>query len=112
MMRHVTRTVTLATGLLVIVTVSSGAAQETTAEVRTWSGQSLVLADPRVELFYTVMPKPKEGEAMAGPGGAPAPSIGSGGAKAGSFQAMQKTWDEAPEPMRAQRETSVLTFSR
>jgi hypothetical protein len=115
MMRQVTRTVTLATGLLVIAAVSPGAAQETIAEVRTWSGQTLVLAEPRIEVFFTVIPKSKEGEQPPGPGGAAAPALGAGGAQTGNtgaFAAFQKAPETGPEPLPAQRETSVLTFSR
>jgi hypothetical protein len=31
-------------------------AQEVTAEIRTWSGQSLTLKDPTFEVFYTILP--------------------------------------------------------
>ena len=112
MKRQATRIVTFVTGLLLIAAISSGAAQETTAEVRTWSGQTLVVAEPRVEMVFTVMPKPKEGEQPPGPGGAP---LGAGGARAeitGTFEAMHKAFEEGPEPLRAHRETNVLTFSR
>jgi hypothetical protein len=116
MKRQVTRTVILATALLLMAAISPGTAQETTAEVRTWSGQTVVLAGPWVELFYTAMPKPAEGEAAPGaPGAAPAPPTGGGGPQAeirGSVQSLQHAFEEGPQPVRAQRETSVLTFSR
>lgn len=114
---QLTRTVTLAIGLLVMAAISPGAAQEITADVRTWSGQSVVLARPWVEVFYTVMPKPKEGEEPPAPAGAAPPAaMGAGGARSeirGSFQALKKAFEGGgAEPLRAQRETSVLTFSR
>jgi len=110
MRRHVTRTVMLATALLVMATSSPGSAQETTAEVRTWSGQSLVLAGPWVEVFYTAVPKPAGGEETpAPPGGAPpVPGMAAGGL----FQSRKHAVQEGPPPLPAQRETSVLTFSR
>ena len=43
------------------------AAQDVTAEVRTWSGQSLRLTQPSLEVFYTIVPKEE------GPGGAQVP---------------------------------------
>jgi hypothetical protein len=108
------RTVTLATWLLVLVALSSGAAaQEITAEVRTWGGESLALTRPSVEVFYTVLPKEGE-EPGAAPPGALQPANG-GLARAnitGSFGAMKKAFEAGPEPLRAQRETSVLTLSR
>ena len=51
------------------------AAQDVTAEVRTWNGQSLRLSQPSLEVFYTIVPKE---EGSGGPqvpgaaGGAPA----------------------------------------
>ena len=116
MKRHVTRTVMLATVLLLIAAVSPGAAQETTAEVRTWSGESIVLAGPWVEVFYTALPRTAGGEEVPSPpGGAPPPPMGAGGPRAeirGSFQALRQASQEGPQALAAQRETSVLTFSR
>jgi hypothetical protein len=116
MKRQVTRTVVLATALLVMAAISPAAAQETTAEVRTWSGQSVVLVGPWVEVFYTVVPGSNGGEEIpAPPGGTPAaprmntqpqPEI------RGSFQAMKEAFQEGPLTLRGQRETSGLTFSR
>ncbi len=40
-------------------------AQEVTAEVRTWDGQSWRLTQPRFEVFYTIMPKAEEAPAAA-----------------------------------------------
>jgi hypothetical protein len=44
---------------------SSAAAQDVTAAVRTWSGQSWQLAQPSLEVFYTIVSKAQE----SGPGG-------------------------------------------
>jgi|SRR5262245_58179527 len=117
MKRQVTRTVMLTTALLAMAAVSPVAAQETTAEVRTWGGRSLVLTGPWVEVFYTVTPRPWAGEEMAPAGGVPAPPMGtSGGTQPeirGSFQALRKTFQQdGPQKPSGQRETSVLTLSR
>jgi len=48
------------------------AAQDVTAEVRTWSGQSLRLTQPSLEVFYTIVPKEE------GPGGAQVPGAAGG----------------------------------
>src|SRR6266567_4611643 len=48
------------------------AAQDVTAEVRTWSGQSLRLSQPSLEVFYTIVPKEE------GPGGAQVPGAAGG----------------------------------
>lgn len=44
----------------------TAAAQDVTATVRTWSGQSLQIAQPSLEVFYTIVSKSQEG---SGPGG-------------------------------------------
>ena len=79
MHRRVMRIVMLAAAMLVVAAVSPAAAQEATAEVRTWGGQSLVLTGPWVEVFYTVTPRPWAGEEMAPVGGVPAPPMGTSG---------------------------------
>jgi hypothetical protein len=114
MKRHATRTVMLAIALLATVAASRAAAQETTAEVRTWSGQSVLLAAPWLEVSYTL--PPAGGEASAPPGGLPVPPTGAGGAQPeirGSFQALRRAFEhEGPSPLQGRRETSVLTLSR
>src|SRR5262249_21383732 len=60
---------------------SSAAAQDVTAEVKTWSGQSVQLSQPSLEVFYTIVPKTEApGEQQygaSGAGGAPG-AMGSG----------------------------------
>ena len=116
MKRHVTRSVMLTTAMLVMAAVSPVVAQETTAEVRTWGGQSMVLTAPWVEMFYTV---PKGGEeAPPSTGGMPVPPTGTTGGTQpeirGSFQSLQRAFQQegASQTLRGQRETSVLTLSR
>jgi hypothetical protein len=113
MKRHVTRTVMLATSLLVMAAISPAIAQDSAAEVRTWSGQSVVLAGPWVDVFYTAVPRGEE--APVPPGGAPAPPMGAGGTQPeirGSFQSLKHAFPAGPQTLPAHRETSVLTFSR
>ena len=47
-------------------TVSSAVAQDVTATVRTWSGQSLQLGQPSLEVFYTIVSKTQETSGAAG----------------------------------------------
>ena len=115
MRRQVMRTVMLATTLLMLAAVTPGAAQETTAEVRTWSGQSVILASPWVEMLYSVLP----GEQAAPPTPAGPAMMGTGGAGGtqpevrGSFQALRRAFQhEGPQTIGARRETSVLMLSR
>lgn len=114
--RLVTRSVMVTTAMLLMTAVSPVVAQETTAEVRTWAGQSMVLTAPWVEVFYTTMPKGGE-EAPPATGGMPVPPTGgSGGTQPeirGSFQSLQRAFhEEGPQTLRGQREASVLTLSR
>jgi hypothetical protein len=44
------------------------AAQDVTAEVKTWTGQSWRLSQPTLEIFYTIVSKPQEQGAPAGAG--------------------------------------------
>jgi hypothetical protein len=58
--------------VLVALSGSPAVAQQVTAEVRTWSGQSLTLTDATFEVFYTIMPSVT---AALGGGGGYAPAI-------------------------------------
>ena len=44
----------------------AAAAQDVTAEVRTWSGQSWRIAQPSLEVFYTIVSKTQEGGSPGG----------------------------------------------
>lgn len=52
---------------LLVASAIPASAQDVTAEVRTWSGQSLRLSQPSLEVFYTIVPKEE------GPGGPQVP---------------------------------------
>ena len=47
---------------------SSAAAQDVTAAVRTWSGQSWQIAQPSLEVFYTIVSKSQEAQGGGGTG--------------------------------------------
>jgi hypothetical protein len=64
--------------LLIFGVAGSATAQEVTAEVRTWSGESVVLADPTFEVFYTIAVQEQTGAAAG-----PAAGTGVGGVGAG-----------------------------
>ena len=59
-------------------------AQDVTAEVRTWAGQSWMLAQPSLEVFYTIVPPKPEG---SGPGAAGGGLYGSGESQTGTSAA-------------------------
>lgn len=58
----------------------SAAAQDVTATVRTWNGQSLQIAQPSLEVFYTIVSKSQE---SSGTGGSASVGQVSGGANLG-----------------------------
>lgn len=108
----------IALGMLLLV-ARPATAQELTAELRTWTGQTLRLSEPWIQVFYTVMPKPKEGEGaptpLGGPMAGPPTTGGEGGTLPevrGSFQSLQPLFGAGPEPKRAERDVDVLTLTR
>ena len=59
--------------ILLVLGPAAGLAQEVTAEVRTWSGQSYKVTEPTFEVFYTIVPTVTA--ALGGAGGyAPGPA--------------------------------------
>lgn len=109
-------------GLLAILAATAvpAGAQDVTVEVKTWTGQSLRLTQPSLEVSYTILPQPKNGE----PGGLPpersevptttgAAGQGGGGPRIfGTAQELQKGFEKGPEPVRGQRDNDHLTMSR
>lgn len=55
---------------------SSAAAQDVTAAVQTWSGQSWQLAQPSLEVFYTIVSKSQESAGGGGTGGTGVGQVG------------------------------------
>lgn len=50
--------------LSLLVCATSAGAQSRPAEIRTWDGQTFLIADPAIDVFYTIAPPPKEGNAL------------------------------------------------
>ena len=90
------------------------AAQDTSAEVRTWTGQSWRLAQPSLEIFYTI-PAPTKG-ATASYGAAPAGGAGTAGksslSMSGSVQALESFFDSGAEPRQGRRQAEYITIRR
>ena len=99
-----------------------GAAQEMTAEVRTWSGQSWRLSQPSFEVFYTILPKEEGAGAPAAPAPTGPPAIqgpGRAGARGGrlgglqmfgSMRTLSALFEPGPEPMQGHRQAEVVTI--
>jgi hypothetical protein len=87
------------------------AAQDMSAEVRTWAGQSWRLAQPSLEVFYTI-PAPSKGAPDSY--GAPPPSGGGSSSlsMSGSIQALSSFLDTGPGPRQGHRQADYLTIRR
>ena len=103
---------------------SPAAAQDVTAEVRTWSGQSVQLSQPSLEVFYTILPKTEEGGgggySGASAGGAPG-TMGSGSGSgsqigteiSGSIRSLSKLFkDKGPEPLQGNRQILIVSLTQ
>src|SRR5215467_11565768 len=103
---------------------SSAAAQDVTAEVKTWSGQSVQLSQPSLEVFYTIVPKTEApGEQQygaSGAGGAPG-AMGSGTSTgslvgteiSGSIRTLSRLFrDKGPEPLQGNRQAVTVSLTQ
>jgi len=101
---------------------SPAGAQDVTAEVRTWSGQSLQLSQPSLEVFYTIVPREEGpgGQQVPGAGGAPG-AMGSGtntgslvGTEvSGSIRNLSKLFrDKGPEPLQGNRQALSVSLTQ
>jgi hypothetical protein len=90
------------------------AAQDSSAEVRTWAGQSWRLAQPSLEIFYTI-PAPPKGAADVS-GAPPAGGAGAGGksslSMSGPLQALESFFDSGPGPRQGHRQAEAITIRR
>ncbi len=92
-----------------------GAAQDVTAEIRTWSGQSWQLAQPSLEVFFTIRPKPPEAGAvpplpalLMAPGASAPPAPPAAGAALGPAPGRP----EGVEPQQGHQELKAVTLYR
>jgi hypothetical protein len=96
--------------------VAPSAAQDASAEVRTWAGQSWRLAQPSLEVFYTI-PVPAKG---GPPDTYGAPQASAGGAAAsksslsmsGPLAALETFFDSGPGPRHGHRQAEYITIRR
>lgn len=106
-----------------VAAASPAAAQDVTAEVRTWNGQSLRLSQPSLEVFYTIVPR-EEGaggqQAPGAAGGAPG-SMGSGASSGsligtevtGSIQNLSRLFRASgPEPLQGNRQAETVSITQ
>ncbi|HWN90467.1 MAG TPA: hypothetical protein VNQ15_03620 [Verrucomicrobiae bacterium] len=90
----------------VAIAVAPVAAQEPVAEVRTWSGETLRLSQPSLEVFYTIPvkeedPPPSDAAASTAP-----PML------FGSPKAMTGMLEKKPDPLSGQRQAESVTLQK
>jgi len=100
-----------AAALAAVVTHAAPArAQAPSAEVRTWTGQVYQLADPSLEVLYTIMLPGKD------EGPAPSESAPSTGARTpmlfGSTSSISQFLDKQPEPLQGHRQGEAITLRK
>lgn len=107
------RTMLLAAALL-LTGPTLAVAQDVVAEVETWHGATLRIAQPSLEVLYTVVPAPlttTAGVQLAGPGGAAAGP--GGGMQPGTTRTVRETEIGAgPAPIQGRRAQNAITFVR
>jgi hypothetical protein len=102
---------------------SPAAAQDVTAEVRTWSGQSLQLSQPSLEVFYTIVPKEEGpgGQQLPGASGGAPGAMGSGTTTgsligtevSGSIRGLSRLFrDKGPEPLQGNRQAVTVSLTQ
>jgi hypothetical protein len=92
----------------VVIAAAPVAAQDPVAEVRTWSGETLRLSQPSLEVFYTILVKGKEDTTPspdASPSAAPAMLFG-------SATALGSALDRKPDPLSGQRQAEAVTIQK
>ena len=94
----------------VVATDAPVLAQTTSAEVRTWTGQTYLLTDASLEVLYTIM-VPKKDD-----GGGASESAPTTGARApmlfGSANAISQFLDKQPEPLQGHRQSETITLRK
>jgi hypothetical protein len=101
----------MAAGLALLVAGATPAAGQTMhAEVRTWTGQTYQLAEPSLEVLYTIMVPKQDG----GPG--PSETAPTTGATTpmlfGSAGAVSQFLDDQPEPLQGHRQSETITLRK
>ena len=90
----------------VAIAVAPVAAQEPVAEVRTWSGETLRLSQPSLEVFYTIPVKGEDAPPSDAAASTPPPML------FGSAQALAGALEKKPEPLSGQRQAESVTLQK
>jgi hypothetical protein len=97
--------------------IAPSAAQDTSAEVRTWAGQSWRLAQPSLEVFYTIPAPAKGGSADPYAGSSSSTASGGTGTKSslsmsGPLADLQSFFDSGPGPRHGHRQAEYIIIRR
>lgn len=98
-------------------------AQDLNAELRTWAGQSLQLGQVSIEVFYTIVPPPKDDDQGGATGSMEGVSTldrdirtGAGRMEAlqlfGSMRSLGAMLDRGPDPMQGNKSSDSVTLYR
>jgi len=90
----------------VAIAVAPVAAQEPVAEVRTWSGETLRLSQPSLEVFYTIPVKGEDAPPSDAGASTPPPML------FGSATALAGALEKKPEPLSGQRQAETVTLQK
>jgi uncharacterized protein YjeT (DUF2065 family) len=93
----------------IVITVAPVTAQEPVVEVRTWSGETLRLTQPALEVFYTILVKREEAPPpmdMPGATTAPPPML------FGSAASLAAAVETKPEPLSGLRQAEALLLQK
>jgi hypothetical protein len=99
---------------LVLVGTAPAAAQDVVAEIETWRGGSVRIAQPSLDVLYTIVPAPlvgPTGAPIAGGPGTPAQTAASA-TMSGSRSVAATAVGAGPQPIQARRQANSLTFVR
>jgi hypothetical protein len=98
---------------VVLTSITPAAAQDVIAEIETWRGTSVRLAQPSLDALYTIVPAPLVGPTGAPTTGGAASAPAAGGATMSSGRTVAAaTVGTGPPPIQARREQNTLTFLR
>jgi hypothetical protein len=95
---------------MLVAGAGSAGGQTLNAEVRTWTGQVYQLADPSLEVLYTIMLPTTD------QGAAPSETAPTTGARTpmlfGSASAISQFLDKQPEPLQGHRQRETITLRK
>jgi hypothetical protein len=96
--------------LLIAGAVPAAAQTMTTAEVRTWTGQTYLLTEPSLEVRYTIMVPPKD------EGAGPSPTAPTTGPQTpmlfGSAGTISQFLDKQADPLQGHRQSDTITLRK